>query len=142
MRGLAKEISGPYSNRSRPTRSAAAFWPRRLKKSHSRRSRDPPISARDDAEWVPAFAGNAIFLCRRFFVLGLAADRAGILAFGVGVAVDQLDDRHRRVVAVAVAGLDDAGIAAGPGGVALGEDRQQLVGEHLILQPGDRQAPA
>src|SRR6266851_5008587 len=80
-------------------------------------------------------------LCCLFLVFSLAGERAGILAFGFGIAVDQLDDRHRRIVAVAIAGLDDARIAAGPGGVTLGENRQQLVGERLILQPGDRQPP-
>src|SRR5713101_2028314 len=80
-------------------------------------------------------------LCCLFLVFSLAGERAGILAFGFGIAVDQLDDRHRRIVAVAIAGLDDARIAAGPGGVTLGENRQQLVGERLILQLGDRQPP-
>src|SRR5258708_31853161 len=51
---------------------------------------------------------------RRFGFFGFGVDRAGILALGVGVAVDQFDDRHRRVVAVTVPGLDDAGIAALP----------------------------
>src|SRR5258708_17770092 len=79
-------------------------------------------------------------LCRRFGLF-VAADRARILALGVGIAVDELDDRHRRIVAVAEAGLDDAGIAARPSGVTLGEGGHQLVGENLILKPGDREAP-
>src|SRR5205809_7930362 len=71
-------------------------------------------------------------LGRRFFLF-VAAHRAGILALGLGLAVDQLDDRHRRIVAVVVAGLDDAGIAAGPGGIALGEHRHQHVRMGRIL---------
>ena len=42
-----------------------------------------------------------------------SAGRAGILALGIGVAVDQLDDGHRRHVAIAEAGLEHAGVAAG-----------------------------
>src|SRR5256885_9756981 len=38
--------------------------------------------------------------------------RAGILALGIDVAVDEFDHGHRGVVAVAEAGLDDAGVAA------------------------------
>ncbi len=44
--------------------------------------------------------------------------RAGILALGVLVAVDELDEGHRRVVAKAEAGLQDAGVAARTRGVA------------------------
>lgn len=47
--------------------------------------------------------------------------RARILALGGDVAVDQLDDRDRRRVGGAQAGLDDAGIAALALGVALGQ---------------------
>src|ERR1700722_9029802 len=36
----------------------------------------------------------------------------GIQALGIDVAIDEFDHGHRRVVAVAEAGLDDAGIAA------------------------------
>src|SRR5262249_1435773 len=39
-------------------------------------------------------------------------DRARILALGLGVAVDQLDDAHRRHVAVTEPGLEDARVAA------------------------------
>src|SRR5213080_3820037 len=63
-----------------------------------------------------------------FLFVGLDLDRAGILALGVGVAVDELDDRHRRVVAIAEPVLDDAGVAASAAGIALGERRQQFFG--------------
>src|SRR5690606_39976093 len=54
--------------------------------------------------------------------------------------VDELDDRHRRVVALAVPGLDDPGVAA----LALGEARsdllEQVVRRVLVAQLGQRQA--
>src|SRR3546814_6880336 len=40
----------------------------------------------------------------------IAHDRPRILALGRNVAVDELDDRHRRRIRRADAGLDDAGI--------------------------------
>src|SRR5262249_20739917 len=43
-------------------------------------------------------------------------------------------------VAVADARFDDAGVAAGPLFVALGERRQHLVGELRVLQRGDQLA--
>src|SRR5882672_4958611 len=52
-------------------------------------------------------------LSSRFLGLFLGAGRAGILALGRKIAVDQLDHRHRRIVPITVPGLDDAGIAAG-----------------------------
>src|SRR3546814_18636769 len=42
----------------------------------------------------------------------IAHDRPRILALGRNVAVDELDERHRRPIRRADAGLDDAGIAA------------------------------
>src|SRR5579862_4798725 len=102
-----------------------------------------PGLRRDDGVGVIDPAGDGRKLGRlggfRFVVLWT---RAGILAFGGFVALDQFDDGHRRVVAVAEAGLDDAGIAARAAGVALGERRQQLVGELGVLQAGDRLADA
>src|ERR1700722_4106915 len=43
-------------------------------------------------------------------------DRTAVLALFGGVAIDELDDGQRRIVAVAVAGVEHAGIAgvAGP----------------------------
>src|SRR4051812_35051440 len=43
---------------------------------------------------------------------GAVLRRTGVETLGIDVAVDELDDRHRRIVAVTEAGLDDAGIAA------------------------------
>ena len=74
------------------------------------------------------------------FALFLGPARAGILALGFGVAVDQLDQRHRGIVAIAIAGLDDAGVAAGAVRVTLRQGRHQLVGQPGILQRGDRAA--
>src|SRR6201981_2276826 len=53
------------------------------------------------------------------FFFFLIRGRAGILAFGLGVAVDEFDQRHCRVVAITVAGLDDASVAAGTVCIAL-----------------------
>ena len=69
-----------------------------------------------------------------FLFVGLDLDRAGILALGVGVAVDELDDRHRRVVAIAEPVLDDAGVAASAAGIALGERRQQFFGKDAVAK--------
>src|SRR5260370_26246606 len=65
---------------------------------------------------------------RLSFLFGLGAGRAGILALGVGIAVDQLDDRHRRIVAVAEPGLDDPGVSAAPAGITLRQRGRQLRG--------------
>src|SRR5580700_7698964 len=62
------------------------------------------------ASEAPLFATDIKRNLRRFRRLFL--HRAGIESLGVDVAVDEFDHRHRRVVAVAEAGLDDAGIAA------------------------------
>src|SRR6266496_2399358 len=59
-----------------------------------------------------AFSISLIRESLRRFGVGLLLHRAGILALGVDVAVDEFDHGHRRVVAVAEAGLDDAGVAA------------------------------
>ena len=54
--------------------------------------------------------------------------------------LDQLDDRHRRGVALARAGLHDPGVAA----VAVGVPRRDLVEQrvHHVLVPDRRSAPA
>ena len=59
---------------------------------------------------------------------------AGILALGIDVAVDELDDRHRRRVAVAEAGLQDARIAAVAVRIALGEHVEELLDDGLVLE--------
>ena len=60
--------------------------------------------------------------------------RAGILAARADVTVDEFDHRHRRVVAVAEAGLHDAAIAALTGLVARAEDREELLDHILVAQ--------
>src|SRR5690348_2613468 len=52
---------------------------------------------------------------------------AGILPLGIDVAIDELDHSHRRVVAVAEARLDDAGITAVAVLVAGGQRVEQLL---------------
>ncbi len=53
-------------------------------------------------------------LCHGSGVVIAHLPRAAILAFGGGIAVNQLDHRHRRGIAVANAGLQNTGIATGP----------------------------
>src|SRR5690242_2255603 len=64
--------------------------------------------------------------------------RAGILTLGVDVAVDELDHSHRGVVAIAEAGLDDAGVAALTILVARGQRVEQLLDHVDIAQLRDR----
>src|SRR6185312_4404192 len=85
---------------------------------------------------------NAAALRRGGF-LGLflaRLDRTRILALGLGIAIDQLDHRHRRGIAMAEACLVDAAIAAGALAVALGERGHHLVGDLLVLQRRDQAA--
>src|SRR6187399_2384830 len=56
-------------------------------------------------------------LCR-FGLVVRFRPRTGVLTLGGFVALDQFDQRHRGVVAVAEAGLDDARIAARTVGIA------------------------
>src|SRR6266545_5158770 len=71
---------------------------------------------------------------------GLFLHRAGILALGIDVAVDELDHGHRGVVAVAEAGLDDAGVAALAVLVAGRQYVEQLPDLVLVAHLGDRLA--
>src|SRR6266568_5781836 len=71
---------------------------------------------------------------------GLFLHRAGIQALGIDVAVDELDHGHRRVVAVAEAGLDDAGVAALAVLVAGRQYVEQLPDLVLVAHLGDRLA--
>src|SRR3546814_9715722 len=63
-----------------------------------------------------------------------------ILALGRNVAVDELDDRHRRRIRRADAGLDDAGIAALAIGVTRAEHVEQLGELRVVEQAGVRKA--
>src|SRR6185437_15436963 len=67
----------------------------------------------------------------------LLLDRTGVLPLGVDVAVDELDHGHRRVVAVAEAGLDDAGVAALAVLVAGRQRVEQLLDHVGVAHLGD-----
>src|SRR5580704_4651282 len=67
--------------------------------------------------------------------------RSGILALGLDVAIDELDHRDRRVVAVAEARLHDAQIAAVTLLVAWADDLEQLLDHRDVADLGDRLAP-
>src|SRR5215469_2636866 len=86
--------------------------------------------------WMQGRAGLSGF----GFALFAGRGWAGVFALCLGVAVDEFDDRHCGVVAIAIAGLDDASVAAAAVGVALRQDRHQLFGESRILQRGDSAA--
>jgi hypothetical protein len=66
----------------------------------------------------------------------LGEDRTRILALGRNVAVDEFDDRDRRGVRSAEAGLDDAGVAAVAVRVARGENVEQLGQLGIVKQAG------
>src|SRR4051794_14510693 len=68
---------------------------------------------------------------------GLFLGRAGVLALGVHIAVDEFDHRHRRIVAVTEASLDDTGIAALAVLVARGQRIEQLADLILIAHFAD-----
>src|SRR5438309_906642 len=63
--------------------------------------------------------------------------RTGVLALGIDVAIDELDHGHRGVVAVAEAGLDDAGVATLAILVAGRERVEQLPDLILVAHLGD-----
>src|SRR5581483_3277940 len=74
-------------------------------------------------------------------VLARGLDRTRVLALGLDIALDELDQRHCRGVAVAEARLDDAGVAALPLLVALGEHGEELLDQLGVLQARERLAP-
>src|SRR6185436_16634259 len=74
--------------------------------------------------------------CFRFLFL----HRARIQALGIDIAVDELDHGHRRVVAVAEAGLDDAGVTALAVLVAGRQRVEQLADLILVAHLADRLA--
>ena len=71
-------------------------------------------------------------------------DRTRILALGIDVAIDEFDDRHRRGIAGADTGLDDARIAAVAVLVTLGQNVEQLLklGYTRIIKAGIRASDA
>src|SRR6202040_513003 len=60
-------------------------------------------------------------------LFGMRLNGTRILAFGLDVAIDELDHRDRRGIAVAEAGLHDAGIAAVAVLVARPDHLEQLL---------------
>src|SRR3954447_23301616 len=64
--------------------------------------------------------------------------RPGVLAARIDVAVDELDDAHRRAVAMAVASLEHARVSAAARGVAWAEHVKQLFHHWRIAQLGER----
>src|SRR5260370_9752191 len=113
---LMTEISGAGRG------SAIAVRPRPLPNKKAAQ-RAPPLK--------PSSADLRRFCC--LFLLG-----AGIEALGVDVAVDEFDHGHRRVIAIAKAGLDDAGIAALPVLVAGSQRVEQLPGHVAIAHLPNR----
>ena len=86
---------------------------------------------------MPSHRGHAAAV----FVLGrLLLHRPGIEALGGLVAIDELDHRHRRVVAVAEAGLEHAGIAAVALLVAGAQHVEQLLDHGDVAHLRDRLA--
>src|SRR5712671_3501194 len=77
---------------------------------------------------------------RRFLLLGRLGRRTGVLALGGGVALDELDHRHRRGVTEAETRLQDAQVAAVALGVARPQRGEELVGDVGIAQEADRLA--
>src|SRR5690606_7651333 len=119
-RGRAQAAPQPEPNASWRRDSSTG-----AKKERAAASR-PPARA-----FPPARSGHGLLLLGR--ALGGDALPVG-LALGLGVAVDQLDDRHGRGVAVAEARLDDAGIAARPVLVPLGQRREELAHGLLLRE--------
>src|SRR5690606_22597997 len=119
--------------------ATAAPWP--CSGGRTCRRNEPKKEAAGSRRPPPAQPGpreRRLFLVREDRFL----DRTGALALGGDVAVDEFDDRHRRVVAVAEAGLQHADVAAVPVGVARAEDREQLADHLDVAQAADGDAAA
>src|SRR5262249_21310639 len=88
---------------------------------------------------IPPAASWPSGRCRRRLGLGLLlGDGTGILALRLDVAIDELDHRDRRGIAVAKARLEHAGVAAVAVLVAGAEHLEQLLdhGEVAHLRDG------
>src|SRR5436309_1077781 len=72
--------------------------------------------------------------------LFVALDRPGILSFGIDIAVDELDDAKRRVIAEAEAGFQNARIAAVALFVPWPEHVEELLHERDVTHLSDRLA--
>src|SRR6185295_8608209 len=136
--GTVCAATGPAAS-SRAAATASAQWRKRRSSINddltktAKGSRTPAAScvAPHPTILMRSFRGGRLLGRRR---------RAGILALGVGVAIDQLDHRHRRLVAIAEARLEHAGIAAGARGIALGQRAEQLGRQLGVAQHRQRLA--
>src|SRR5581483_7728786 len=137
-----------------------AGWIRRdlsaeARETRTRKRRNPPLLLpRREKRWVtlstfphPKKSGarGAAFEIRhrrglRRLGFRLLLRRPGVLAFGVDVAIDELDHRHRCVVAIAETGLDDAGVAAVAVLVAGRQHVEQLLDLIEVAHLADRLA--
>src|SRR5580765_1021169 len=84
----------------------------------------PGPSNKRAAQWPPLKLRTAR---RLFVVVARHLHRAGFLALGGDVAVDEFDHRHRRRIAVAEARLEHADVAALALGIARGQRTKQLL---------------
>src|SRR6185437_12314117 len=75
-----------------------------------------------------------------FVAIGPFLHRTRIEALGVHVAVDELDHRDRGIIAIAIAGLEDSGIAALAVLIAATEHRKELLHLGLVANLRDRLA--
>src|ERR1700677_3207595 len=92
-----------------------------------------PLEGRNTADAASLRGGGS-----RLF--GACLDGPGILALGLDVAIDQLDDCTRRRIAVKEAGLHHAGIAAVALLVARAEHLEELLDHRQIAHLRERVA--
>src|ERR1700759_4618018 len=107
----------------------AGYWPR-----SAVRQSPLGIAKKKAAQMAPLFEGNREI---RSGGVSRLLHRAGILALGIDVAIDELDHRHRGVVAVAEAGLDDSGVTAVTVRITLRQHVEQLLDLIDIADFGD-----
>src|SRR5580700_12229533 len=120
------------SARRPPTKPALCAQMSRL--ADMARNKKGSVAALDD-DRIP---GNLRRSGRGFF--GPRLNGPGILALGLDVAIDELDHRDCRGIAIAEAGLHDAGIAAVAVLVARADHLEQLLDHGEIAHLRDRLA--
>src|SRR3569623_1429210 len=126
MRARRRESTAKFGASSRSRRRRCGRDPskgaRRFESTHrpSAKEKGPRLREAPSLSAMPRRSG-------RFVEVLVVHHRARILALGADVAVDELDDRHRRGVRGADTGLDDAGIATLAVGVARGQHVVQLL---------------
>src|SRR3569623_1097143 len=125
MRARRRESTAKYGASSRSRRRRCERDPskgaRRFESTHrpSAKRNGPRLREAPSLSAMPRRSG-------RFVEVLVVHHRARILALGADVAVDELDDRHRRGVRGADTGLDDAGVATVAVGVARGQHGELL----------------